>query len=138
MELIAFWQLLALYLRLLTPFCMLLYIFSRLFVSKKINGKNNPKGSFFKIKSRLKRFVMSWWLLKVVLSSILCIMTCINIICMSTTWLVFCLFVCLVFFVGFFFKFIFGRGGVVNRIRPVGCYARQNKSFVGICQLHNV
>lgn len=57
---------------------------------------------------------------------------------MYVNYLVGVLFVCLVFFVRVFFKFIFGRGGVVNRIRPVGCYARQNKSFVGICQLHNV
>lgn len=58
---------------------------------------------------------------------------------MYVNYLVGVLFVCLVFFVGFFFNlFLGGGGGVVNRIRPVGCYARQNKSFVGICQLHNV
>lgn len=58
---------------------------------------------------------------------------------MYVNYLVGVLFVCLVFFVRVFLKFIFlGGGGVVNRIRPVGCYARQNKSFVGICQLHNV
>lgn len=56
---------------------------------------------------------------------------------MYVNYLVGVLFVCLVFFVGFFF-YLFLGGGVVNRIRPVGCYARQNKSFVGICQLHNV
>lgn len=59
---------------------------------------------------------------------------------MYVNYLVGVLFVCLFsVFCGFFFLNLFlGGGGVVNRIRPVGCYARQNKSFVGICQLHNV